>query len=328
MHTDPQFARHLEALLEFHLEAGVDCLVGDAPLDWVQRSVELAAAQRQARDAGPAGPARSAPQSNTHMAPGNQPNAPQAGSVNGQMDPAAAGQGGGRSFPTRPVPPAPQSATILPGPGAAPAVPTAETIRSASDLARSCATLDDLRERLAAFDGCNLRLTAKSLVFGEGNPEARVMLVGEAPGRDEDQIGRPFVGRSGALLDRMLAAIGQERGSVYLANVVPWRPPGDRTPTPQEVELCKPFVLRQIELVRPQVLIFLGVATAKTLIGTTESIRRLRGRWIPWTHEGREMQCLATYHPDFLLRNPNEKRSAWSDFLALRQVLSPPQQTL
>ena len=132
---------------------------------------------------------------------------------------------------------------------------------------------------MAAFDGCNLKFTAKNLVFADGNPEAAVMLVGEAPGRDEDIEGLPFVGRSGRLLDRMLAAIGLDRTSVYIANVIPWRPPGNRTPTPHETEICRPFIERQIELVNPKVLVNLGGPSAKTLLNTTEGILRLRGNW-------------------------------------------------
>ncbi|WP_245474460.1 uracil-DNA glycosylase, partial [Mesorhizobium sp. M2A.F.Ca.ET.042.01.1.1] len=149
-------------------------------------------------------------------------------------------------------------------PPAAAAVPDEGQVLLARQLAARATTLDELRQHMAAFDGCNLKFTAKNLVFADGNPNADLMLVGEAPGRDEDLEGLPFVGRSGRLLDRMLAAIGLDRNSAYIANVIPWRPPGNRTPTPHETEICRPFIERQIELVNPKVLVNLGGPSAKT----------------------------------------------------------------
>lgn len=201
-------------------------------------------------------------------------------------------------------------------------MPDRETIASARDLAASAASLADLKACLQTFEGCNLKLTAKTLVFGDGNPEARLMLVGEAPGRDEDLQGKPFVGRSGQLLDRMLAAIGVDREAAYIANVVPWRPPGNRTPTPQETEICKPFIKRQIELVNPDVLVFLGAASAKNLLGVQDGIRKMRGRWMNYALPDREIAAVATYHPAYLLRSPLEKRLSWRDFLSIRARLS------
>lgn len=192
---------------------------------------------------------------------------------------------------------------------------------AARERAAQAATLDALRENLAAFEGCNLRLTAKNLVFADGNPQARLMFVGEAPGREEDAQGLPFVGRSGKLLDRMLAAIGLERDEVYIANVVPWRPPGNRTPTPQEAEICKPFIRRQIELVDPDVLVFLGGASAKLLAGTSDGILRLRGRWLDYDTGTRPIKAMATLHPAYLLRTPIQKRLAWRDFLKIKAAL-------
>ncbi|GAB2185564.1 uracil-DNA glycosylase [Roseibium sp. LAB1] len=205
--------------------------------------------------------------------------------------------------------------------GQAPVLPDREIIAAARDLAASAPTLEELRNCLGAFEGCNLKLTAKKLVFADGNPQARLMFVGEAPGRDEDLQGLPFVGRSGQLLDRMLGAIGLDRSSAYIANVVPWRPPGNRTPTPQETEICKPFILRQIELVNPDVLVFLGAASAKTLLGVQDGIRKMRGRWMTYPCKGREISAIATYHPAYLLRSPLEKRLSWRDFLAIKQKL-------
>jgi len=147
------------------------------------------------------------------------------------------------------------------------------------------------------------------------------MFVGEAPGRDEDIEGRPFIGRSGKLLDRMLASIGIARESTYIANVVPWRPPGDRTPTPQETAICLPFIRRQIELVDPDILVCLGAAAAQTLLGTTMGITKARGRWMECDTGTRRIAALPTFHPDYLLRTPLGKRMAWRDLLALQTRL-------
>lgn len=175
---------------------------------------------------------------------------------------------------------------------------------------------------MAAFDGCNLKFTAKNLVFADGNPNAAVMLVGEAPGRDEDLEGLPFVGRSGRLLDQMLAAIGLDRTSAYIANVIPWRPPGNRTPTPHETEICRPFIERQIELVKPKVLVNLGGPSAKTLLNTTEGILRLRGNWrVHTTASGIAIPAMPTLHPAYLLRTPAHKKLAWRDFLEVKAKL-------
>jgi len=199
--------------------------------------------------------------------------------------------------------------------------PSDETTRAAHEVARSATTLVELRAALERFEGCNLRLTATQLVFADGNPEARVMLVGEAPGRDEDLQGLPFVGRSGQLLDRMLAAIGLDRNSVYIANVIPWRPPGNRDPAPHETAMCLPFIKRQIELVDPDFLMLLGKASAHTLLDSSEGILRLRGRWRDYDTGSRTIRAMATLHPAYLLRQPLQKRLAWRDFLALKAAL-------
>jgi DNA polymerase len=192
---------------------------------------------------------------------------------------------------------------------------------AAREAAVTAATLDDLRAILDRFDGCALKATASRLVFADGNPAGRVMLVGEAPGRDEDIQGLPFVGRSGQLLDRMLAAIGLDRTSVYIANVVPWRPPGNRTPTPQETQICLPFIRRQIELADPDLLVCLGGPSAQALLGVREGISRIRGRWFAY-QSAREIRAIATFHPAFLLRSSLQKRLAWRDFLAIRKALA------
>jgi uracil-DNA glycosylase family 4 len=206
-------------------------------------------------------------------------------------------------------------------PAAAPPSPD-EAALSARGAVKGAKTLDELRAILERFDGCALKATATKLVFADGNPQARVMFVGEAPGRDEDIEGLPFVGRSGKLLDRMLAAIGLDRTSVYIANIVPWRPPGNRTPTPQEQQICLPFILRQIELADPDVLVCLGGPSAQALLGIKEGITRTRGRWFTFDTGKREIRAIATFHPAFLLRSPLQKRFAWRDFLAIKKALA------
>src|SRR6186713_1232898 len=201
-----------------------------------------------------------------------------------------------------------EPAAGTPSPGAPPAPD--EAAMAARDIAKRAATLDELRAGLDRFEGCALKATATQLVFADGNPQARLMFVGEAPGRDEDIEGLPFVGRSGKLLDRMLAAIGLDRRQVYIANIIPWRPPGNRTPTPQESQICLPFVRRQIELVDPDVLVCLGGPSTQTLLNVKDGIMRTRGRWFPYHTGKREIRALATLHPAYLLRQPLAKRQA------------------
>jgi DNA polymerase len=219
-------------------------------------------------------------------------------------------------------PPAPRT---LIAPASQPAAPPDETARAARAAAQACANLEELRAALQAFEGCGLRKTATQLVFADGNPQGRVMFVGEAPGRDEDIQGVPFVGRSGQLLDRMLAAIGLDRTAVYIANVVPWRPPGNRTPTPQETAACRPFISRQIELADPDFLVCLGAPSAAELMGNTQGILKFRGQWRDFETGTRTIKAMATLHPAYLLRQPLQKRLAWRDFLLLKAALDNPQ---
>jgi uracil-DNA glycosylase len=215
----------------------------------------------------------------------------------------------------RPAPsPAPPVSRVLPA-AAAPDV---------AGFANAAATLDELARAVAAFEGCALRQTATNTVFADGNPAARLMLIGEAPGAEEDRIGKPFVGRSGQLLDRMLAAIGIDRTSAYITNVLYWRPPGNRKPTPGEIAACLPFVQRHIVLVRPTVLVLCGGTAASTLLGTAEGITKLRGRWFELAVEGldRPVKTIATYHPSYLLRSPERKREAWRDLLTIQEELT------
>jgi DNA polymerase len=194
-------------------------------------------------------------------------------------------------------------------------------IQSAREAARTAPTLEALRAMLEAFDGCALKSTATRLVFADGNPSARIMFVGEAPGREEDIEGLPFVGRSGQLLNRMIAAIGLDRSKAYIANVIPWRPPGNRTPTPQETQICLPFIQRQIELVNPDVLVTLGNPSTQTLLSTREGIMKTRGRWFDYDTGTRKIKAMATFHPAYLLRSPSYKRLAWQDLRAIAKML-------
>lgn len=214
--------------------------------------------------------------------------------------------------------PAPEVKTAARSPRPAPRAVSATSVRS---IGAEVATLLELQELVARFDGCSLKRTAKSLCFARGSEQARVMMIGEAPGRDEDLQGKPFVGRAGQLLDRMLASIGLSEEHVYITNTVYWRPPGNRTPTPEEIEACAPFLARQIELLSPSVLVLLGGAAAKTILGTSEGIMRLRGKWLSYACAGRNLPTLATLHPAYLLRNPEHKRLAWRDLLTLKASL-------
>src|SRR5438309_9601479 len=265
-------ARAAQELLAFYLEAGVDALVAEEPVD------RLAAAQVE-----------------TPAARASEPREP--------------------LLTPRPSAPPPRAQ-----PDSAPAAPEI-AVMAAREAAPNAASLAALREILSTFEGCALRRTAKQLVFADGNPQARVMFVGEAPGREEDIEGVPFVGRSGKLLDLMLAAIGLDRKSVYIANIVPWRPPGNRTPTPQESQICLPFILRQIELANPDILVCLGGPSSQTLLGVKEGIKRTRGRWFTFHTGTREIKAIATFQPAYLVPSPLEKRFAWRDLLAIRKAL-------
>src|SRR6185369_311919 len=210
-----------------------------------------------------------------------------------------------------PAQPARIANAVLPAVRGEPALAPDAAIASAREAARTAPTLAALRALLESFDGCALKNTATQLVFADGNPQARIMFVGEAPGRDEDIEGLPFVGRSGKLLDRMIGAIGLDRSTAYIANVIPWRPPGNRTPTPQETQVCLPFIRRQIELVDPDVLVTLGNPSTQAILGTTEGIMRTRGRWFDYDTGTRTIRAMATFHPAYLLRSPSYKRMSW-----------------
>lgn len=191
----------------------------------------------------------------------------------------------------------------------------------AASIAAGCNSVEELRAAIAAFDGCALKATATRMVFADGNPDAPLMIIGEAPGREEDLTGLPFVGAAGKLLDRMLAAIGRDRKASYISNIVFWRPPGNRTPTPLETQACLPFVRRHIALTRPRVLLLLGGPASAALMETTAGITRLRGRWMRYEAEGASIDALATFHPAYLLRQPAQKGLAWRDFLSVAERL-------
>jgi DNA polymerase len=283
-------------LLAFYLEAGVDTVIGETAVDRFADEAPIA----------PAATATAAPTAevarSTMALPTLQPRGGNGTAPEGRVIQAHELDAQGRLAS---APQAPDTAVM-----------------AAREAARSAATLDDLRAILSGFDGCALKATAKQLVFSDGNPQARLMFVGEAPGREEDIEGLPFVGRSGKLLDLMLAAIGLDRTSVYIANIVPWRPPGNRTPTPQETAICLPFVARQIELANPDVLVCLGNPSTQTLLSTKEGITRTRGRWFKFQTGTREIRAMPTLHPAYLLRQPLSKRLAWRDFLAIKKALA------
>ena len=278
----PDFLIPPRDLLSFYAEAGVDAAVGETPNDYL-----------------------SAPS----ISPPASPLAGEA-RTNSPSSPTLPRKGGGS---------APAYAASTANPSSAPAVPEA-AVMGAREAAKSAASLDELRALLDKFDGCALKATASRLVFADGNPEGRVMFVGEAPGRDEDIEGLPFVGRSGKLLDQMLKAIGLDRTKVYIANIVPWRPPGNRTPTPVETQICLPFIQRQIELADPDILVCVGGPSAGGLLNM-QGILKNRGRWVSYQTGTREIRAIATLHPAYLLRSPIAKRLAWRDFLAIKKAL-------
>lgn len=214
---------------------------------------------------------------------------------------------------------APEPRRVAPHPAVAPAAKSGTSAHQAAEAADLAA----LRAAIEAFDGLPLKAAATSTVFGDGNPEANVMCIGEAPGQEEDRQGLPFVGVSGKLLDRMLASIGLDRQNAYITNILPWRPPANRKPTPDEVAVCLPFVSRHIELVDPQLLILFGGAAASALLARGEGINRLRGRWFEYSSPGlpRPIPAIATFHPAYLLRTPEAKREAWRDLLMVKKRL-------
>ncbi len=200
--------------------------------------------------------------------------------------------------------------------------PSGSSGESVATSTQPASTLEELRAAIEAFDGCPLRTEATRTVFADGNPEAELMLIGEAPGREEDRVGRPFVGAAGKLLDQMLAAIGHDRTSAYITNVMFWRPPNNRTPSDDELATCLPFVRRHIALVRPRAVLLLGAVSARALLGTRLGISKLRGEWRDLVIDGvPPVPVLPTFHPAFLLRQPARKAEAWTDLRLMRRRL-------
>jgi DNA polymerase len=232
--------------------------------------------------------------------------------VNGHWTPATSKARAGVERPTA------QRADAA-GAAAAAVVSLSTPTGAARALAASCTNLAELRAAAEAFEGCELKRFCTNTVFADGTPDGRVMLIGEAPGAEEDRRGLPFVGRAGQLLDRMLAAIGLDRTKAYITNVLMWRPPQNRDPSPEEAATCLPFLTRHIELASPEILVLLGAVSAKNVLGLTDGIMRLRGKWGIYQCGRRAIPAMPTLHPAYLLRQPSAKRLAWRDLLAVRE---------
>lgn len=287
--------RLLEELLTWSLAMGADEAIGDVAVDRFAESERRAQALAAGRQAPAAAPR-----------PTTTPT----------IKPVATSPG------TPPPPPvaAPRAVPALDGGLGA-------TIEAARAAAAAADSLDALREAVLGFEGCVLKKTATNTVFADGVPEGGLMLIGEAPGADEDRIGRPFVGVSGQLLDRMLAAIGRSRQTdAYITNVLFWRPPGNRKPTDSEIAICRPFVERHIALVRPRLLVLVGGTASAAMLPGSLGITRLRGQWLALQVNGlaEPVQAIAMYHPSFLLRSPERKREAWADLLSIKVRLEEP----
>ncbi len=271
----------------FYAEAGVDEVIGEQPVDRTQ-----------------APPARE---------PAREPTRAAASPAAGSPAQALAG-----ATPNPPRTPLPHPATA----SANPALLSASEVEGAARrAARACQTIPELEAAIKAFEGCGLKATATNTVIARGNPQAPLMIIGEAPGRDEDAQGLPFVGESGQLLDRMLKAIGRDEQNTYISNILFWRPPGNRDPSTEEILACKPFIERLIELAQPKVIACAGKHAAATLLGTTQGITRTRGRWHEYQREEIAIPAMPLLHPAYLLRQPGVKREAWHDMLELAAKL-------
>lgn len=307
----------LLALLAWWQAAGVDAVLTPEPIDWTADPERSPGADFEWPGQEAAAPAESGAAVATIQVPLRQ--LPPDPFQPDRSRPPAAGPrpvpspSGHRPPPATPPADAPSRPFTAVAPDAA-----ATAARAAASKA---ATLEALAALLADFDGCGLKATAKSLCFYRGAPTARVMIIGEAPGREEDLAGRPFVGRAGQLLDRMLTAIGLTEADVHITNIVYWRPPGNRTPTPQEAQVCRPFLERQVALVAPEIVITLGGPATKALLDVADGIMKVRGRWRDIEMGGATRRAMPTLHPAFLLRTPIAKRQAWRDLLAVKAAL-------
>lgn len=312
--TSPDTAALAHDLLAFYRALGVDDVLGEEPIDWLARGDTAPGSgfRLQASSGAAAGaPAIAPPAADRSPPPASMQPAHAATS-------ATPAESSGR---TRPNLASPASGSSPAGPRQFAAASPDAAVMAARTAAGQSQSLAELRAHLEAFNGCGLKATAKNLCFYRGIEKARLMLIGEAPGRDEDLSGVPFVGPAGQLLDKMLAAIGLSERDVHITNSVYWRPPGNRTPSPQETQACRPFLDRQIELVAPDIIVLLGGAAANTVLGAPGGIMRLRGTWKEIDSAGRRIRAMPTLHPAYLLRSPAAKRQAWRDLLAVAEAL-------
>ena len=276
----------LAALLHFHADAGVDWLLEEQPVDRFAEFEAMRAARQGARAAQPRAEAAQPPAAKA------QPDRRQA------------------AKPVAVPPPA--------SPRNTPAIPDEQAVEQARFAAESARSLGELKIAIEAFNGCNLKNSARSTIFASGSADKRIMVVGPMPSADDDREGAPFAGRAGLLLDKMLAAIGLRRDDILLTNVIPWRPPGNRTPSAPEIEICRPFIERQISLTEPRALLLLGNFTARYFFDSGETIHGLRGQWREISILGRTIPAIASLHPQELLTAPINKRLAWNDLLAFK----------
>ena len=297
----------MRELLEFYIASGVDCALEDTPQDRFAESA-LALVARNA-------PVARQSNSKALQTPAQKTGIQAAGIAqsgmsgqSGQSGQAVAASQGFNEAPARPIQRTEK-------------IPVEEIVASAQALAEKAGSLEELQNALSSFEGCNLKRLAKNTVFSDGNPKAKIMLVGEAPGRDDEYYGLPFSGPAGQFLNQMLGSIGLDRTSVYFAHIVPWRPPGELRPTASVTRMCRPFIERQIELVDPDILVLVGEAAAKNLTGRSENIVQLRGRWTTYKCNDRDMLTMPIFHPDYLLRAPAQKRLAWQDLLTIKRKL-------
>ncbi|MGO4566254.1 uracil-DNA glycosylase family protein [Rhizobium sp. 2YAF20] len=279
----------LAALLHFHADAGVEWLLEEGAVDRFAEFEAMKAARQSARAALPAGSSAAPP---------------------AQAPPQAS-----RPSPAASAPPAPPSSRT------APAIPDEQAVEQARFAAESARSLSELRSALEGFNGCNLKNSAKSTIFASGSAESGIMVIGPMPSADDDRESLAFAGRNGQLLDRMLAAISLRREQILLTNVIPWRPPGNRTPSGPEMDICRPFIERQIALAEPRAVLLLGNFTARFFFGGSETIHAMRGQWREIGVGGRAIPAIASLHPQDLLTAPINKRLAWADLLAFEERL-------
>ncbi|PPC82204.1 MAG: uracil-DNA glycosylase [Hyphomicrobium sp.] len=295
--TEPRFDLDIFRIIDWYKAAGVDAALDDLPVDWLAR--------------GPAAPGQGFAWPDRQHVPTDS--APNAHAPMPRME----------ALSVAPIKLAQKSSPSQETSSVRPQTPLAasEAETEARRIAATAPTLAALEVALRGFNGCSLKATAKNLCFYRGAETARIMLIGEAPGRDEDLEGKPFVGRAGQLLDKMLAAIGLSESDVHITNVVYWRPPGNRTPTPQEALACRPFLERQMTLVRPEIVVALGGSAAKEVLGISEGIMKLRGKWRTVQVGSNTVTSIATLHPAYLLRTPAAKQLVWSDLIQIKKKL-------